>query len=76
MPVFRASYGPDTVALMTAAFEAAWSKVQANDAAPAPSDAAQASMASSILAAVSNGERDPRRLQDIALRAVNGVANG
>jgi hypothetical protein len=73
MPFRDANYDPDTIALMTGAFNAAWQEAQERRLTNAPAEAARAMMASTILAAVTNGERDPRRLKNLALRAVDST---
>ena len=56
-------YGPDTIALMAEALDAACSTKTA-------SQAARATMALRIMAAVDAGERDPQRLKFAALDQV------
>ena len=73
MPFKDATYDPETIALMTSVLEAAWQEAQARDLAKAPDDATRAMMASVILASVANGERDPLRLRNLALRAVDAT---
>jgi hypothetical protein len=71
MPFRDADYDPDTIALMTGAFDTAWQEAQERRLTNAPAEAARALMVSTILAAVGNGERDPMRLKNLALRAVD-----
>jgi hypothetical protein len=72
MPFSGTAYDPETLALMTAAFEAAWSEAQAKNLTTDPPNIARTSMASTILVAVNNGERDPQRLREVALKTLNG----
>jgi hypothetical protein len=71
MPFKDAAYDPETMALMTSVLEAAWEEAQSRGLARTPADAARAMMASTILAAVANGKRNPTRLKNLALRAVD-----
>jgi hypothetical protein len=70
MPFTNAAYEPVTIALMTAAFEEAWSEAQRRGLALVSADAARDLMATTILTAVDNGERHPMRLKELALNAV------
>ena len=71
MPFRDAAYDPDTIVLMTAALEAAWHEAQERRLTKATADHARGKMASAILAAVANGERDPMRLKNYAMRSVD-----
>ena len=72
MPFTDLGYGPVTIALMVSVFDAAWQEAQASNFANGQAEAARATMASTILAAVVNGERIPARLKQLALRSVAG----
>jgi hypothetical protein len=66
------SYDPETLRVLTDAFDEAWMDVQAMlgkkllDA-----NALRSALAKRIIAAADNGERDPTRLRLIALRAID-----
>jgi hypothetical protein len=68
-----AAFDPDTISLMTGALETAWREAQERHLIKASADTARAMMASAILAAVSNGERNPMRLKNLAMRAVDAT---
>ena len=72
MSFTESDYGPVTIALMVSVFDAAWQEVQVDGLANGHAEAARATMASTILAAVGNGERIPARLKELALRTVAG----
>ena len=74
MPFSGASYDPESLHLLTQAFEAAWREVQAANPNQTEADLAimRKMMALRIMAAANEGERDPERLKDLALRAVDG----
>jgi hypothetical protein len=66
-----ASYDPDTLAVLTRAFNDAWIDIQAMvGAKPVTSDAIRSSLVKRIMEAANRGERDPRRLKLIALKAI------
>ena len=71
MPFPRDCYDPETLCLMTKAFDAAWEEVGFalvnEDVTPA---ALRKIMAVRIMAAVRDGERDPERLKELAIEAV------
>jgi hypothetical protein len=71
MPFRNVSYDPKTVALMSAALDAAWNEAQQRQLTKTTADHARSKMASAILAAVAEGERDPIRLKNYALRSVD-----
>ena len=73
MPFRDAAYDRETISLMTSALDAAWEEAQSRGLTRTPADVARAMMASTILAAVANGERNPTRLKNLALRAVDGT---
>ena len=72
MPFTELGYGPVTIALMVSVFDAAWQEVQACSFSNGQDERARATMASTILAAVGNGERIPARLKELALNSVAG----
>ncbi|MTD96194.1 hypothetical protein GIW81_17790 [Hyphomicrobium sp. xq] len=61
------AYPPELMELMSAAFDAAYDRLLFE-----PSQALQLQLATRIMAAVNNGERDPERLPAIALAEVQG----
>ena len=71
MPFPRDCYDPETLGLMTKAFDAAWEEVGFalvnEDVTPT---ALRQIMALRIMAAVRDGERDPERLKELALETV------
>jgi hypothetical protein len=71
MPFPRDCYGPETLGLMTQAFDAAWVEVEyalaSNTFDPT---GLRRLMALKIMAAVRDGEHDPDRLKELALEAV------
>jgi hypothetical protein len=73
MPFSGASYDPESLDLLTQAFEAAWREVQAANPNQTEADLAitRKMMALRIMAAANEGERDPERLKNLALRAVD-----
>ena len=63
-----ASYDPDTLDALTRAFDEAWEDIQAMvGPRPLDAEAVRSVLARRILAAVADGERDPRRLKLIAM---------
>ena len=73
MPFKDAAYDPETILLMTRAFEAAWQEAEARGLSRAPADQVRTLMATAILSAVANGEFNPMRLRNFALRAVDST---
>ena len=71
MPFPRDCFDPETLGLMTKAFDAAWEEVGFalvnEDVTPT---ALRQIMALRIMAAVRDGERDPQRLKELALAAI------
>ena len=64
------SYDPDTLALLTRAFDDAWKDVQsALVVKPIAADVLRRRLAKRILLAANDGERDPTRLKLVALAA-------
>jgi hypothetical protein len=72
MPFAGASYDPETLDLMTGAFNAACEELRLAKGAEASSESVRTTMALRIMAAVDAGERDPVRLKHLALHAVDG----
>ena len=71
MPFPKDCYVPQTLGLMTEAFDAAWEEVgfalAKKDANPI---ALRTMMAVWIMAAVRDGESDPERLKELAIEAI------
>ena len=71
MPFPDDCYDPETLGLMTKAFDAAWDEVgfalASKDDNPT---ALRTLMAVRIMAAVRDGEHNPERLKDLALEAI------
>ena len=71
MPFPRDCFDPETLGLMTKAFDAAWEEVGFalvnEDVTPT---ALRQKMAVRIMVAVRDGERDPERLKELALDAI------
>ncbi|MFZ1990913.1 MAG: hypothetical protein WAW96_14210 [Alphaproteobacteria bacterium] len=74
MPFSDASYDPQTLALLTQAFEEAWREVQTCHSGRTADDlvTTRKMMALKIMTAANKGELDPERLRLLALRAVDG----
>ena len=71
------SYDPDTLALLTRAFDDAWKDVQsALVIKPLAADVLRTRLAKRILLAANDGERDPVRLKLIALGETTLRATG
>ena len=71
MPFPRDCYDPETLGLMTKAFDAAWEEVGfALVKEDVPPVALRKIMAVRIMAAVRDGERDPELLKELAIEAV------
>ena len=70
--MFPASYGPETFAVLSRAFEEAWVDVQAMvGSRPVDANGLRSALAKRIMAAAAIGERDPRRLKLIAMGALD-----
>jgi hypothetical protein len=66
------SYDPETLRVLTNAFDEAWMDIQAMlGNKPLDPTATRSALAKRIMAAAERGERDPKRLKLIALRAVD-----
>lgn len=74
MAYYKESYDPDTLVILTRAFEAAWRDVQAKKLGCSETSliAARRMLALRIMYAAHNGERDPERLKALAVLAVDG----
>ncbi len=70
--MFPASYGPETLAVLSRAFDEAWVDVQAMvGSRPLDANGLRLALAKRIMAAAAIGERDPRRLKLIAMGAID-----
>jgi hypothetical protein len=65
-PFFR----PEELEALTAAYNSAWHQLSF-EASPEQTSVAKKNLAQIILAAACNGEREPERLKEIALRGVS-----
>lgn len=67
------SYDPDTLSLLGRVFEEAWMDTKAMIG-PRPLDpeSIRSGLAKRIMEAAESGERDPKRLKLLALRAIDG----
>lgn len=65
-----ASYDPATVAMMGKALEEAWADVAENYKSALAVEAARLKLANIILSLAADGERDPQRLKDRAVRTL------
>jgi len=71
-----ASYDPETLKVLTRAFDEAWIDVQvALGVKPVEPELLKTKLARRIMAAADKGERDPRRLKLIALQAIGANEN-
>jgi hypothetical protein len=67
-----ASYDPETLGVLIHVFNEAWIDVKAMlGANPIDPDGMRSAMAKRIMAAAKSGERDPKRLKLIALKAID-----
>ena len=66
-PFFR----PEELDALTAAYNSAWHQLSDKSLAPNKTSIAKKNLAQIILAAACNGEREPERLKEIALRGVS-----
>ena len=65
------SYDPETLSIMTRAFDEAWVDVQGMlGKNPINATSLRSVLAKRIMAAAEHGERDPKRLKLVALRAI------
>ena len=66
-----AHYDPETLGVVTRAFDEAWIDIQVMlGAKPLNATAIRSTLAKRIMIAVAEGERDPARLKWIALRSI------
>lgn len=73
MPFPGETNDPELMKLMTRAFEDACQQLDAAKVKSDCPDATHTMMALCIMTAVARGERDPRQLKLLALRAVDGI---
>jgi hypothetical protein len=70
--MFPATYDPETLSVLNYAFDEAWMDVKAMlGAKPLDPNGMRSAMAKRMMAAANEGERDPKRLRLIALRAID-----
>jgi hypothetical protein len=68
-----AAYDPDTLRVLLRVYDEAWIDIRGMlGTAPVDATALRAALATRIMAAANSGERDPKRLKLIALRAIDG----
>ena len=72
MPFSGASYDPETLGLLTRAFNDAWHEVQIAKPRLANDGTTRRIMALRIMLAANQGERDVERLKLLALHAIGG----
>ena len=63
-----ASYGGDTLRMIGRAFDDAWTEVAQNYDSPRAIEAARLKLATIVLSLAGEGERDPAKLKDRAVR--------
>ncbi len=70
----KASFGPETIALMEEVCDAAWCLLEATTSSISPAEAhkIRSQMAIRVMDAVAAGERDPEELKVIALNLRQG----
>jgi hypothetical protein len=70
----RRAFGPEIVAMMGRALDEAWAEVEARSGVRAEPEKTgiRRALALRIMSAVRAGQRDPRRLRDVALHVVEG----
>ena len=71
MPFSGAAYDPETLDLLTRAFESAWGEIATTDAITDQA-AVRTALAIRIMIAASGGERDPDQLKRLGLQAIDG----
>lgn len=69
MPFSNTTYSPETLAILSQAFDAAWHELQAAAVVPIDAKLARDELATRILVAAARGERDPDKLKLYALVA-------
>jgi hypothetical protein len=68
-----AAYDPDTLRVLLRVYDEAWIDIRGMlGTTPVDATALRAALATRIMAAANSGERDPKRLKLIALRAIDG----
>ena len=72
MPFSDAAYDPETLALLTCAFNDACKEQRVGDAGHLASRAGRTLMALRLMAIAAGGERNPERLKRAAIYAVEG----
>ena len=73
MPFSEEHFDPVTLEILSQAFDAAWTEVQAaNPKWVGDGSAARTVMAVRIMAAAKDGVRDPERLRRLAIQAIEG----
>ena len=70
MPFPKNCHDPETLGLMTKAFDAAWEEAEYALASSINPTGLRRLMALRIMAAVRDGEHDPERLKELALAAI------
>ena len=68
---YRESFSPETLAVLEAAFNAAWDAVVASGV-DCDQQATRTALADAIVYFASEGETDPKRLKELALAALPG----
>lgn len=68
----QTSFDSETLAVLTKAFSAVWDEARHQNL-TAERESARATIASILLVAASDGERDPEQLKAIALEAIGGL---
>jgi hypothetical protein len=70
--MFVTSYDPETLSVLLRVYDEAWIEILGMlGAKPVDAAALRSALAARIMAAANSGERDPKRLKLIALRAVD-----
>jgi hypothetical protein len=70
--MFITSYDPETLSVLLRVYDEAWVEILGIlGAKPVDAAALRSDLATRIMAAANSGERDPKRLKLIALRAVD-----
>ena len=76
MPFAGASYDPETLAMMTRVLDEAWHELRSVNAAADAAPTLRTTMATRIMAAVAEGEREPSKLKLLALQTIDARALG
>jgi hypothetical protein len=69
--MFTASYDTETLGMLSSVFDAVWTDVQGMLGNPLDASEISAIIARRIMDAANEGERDPKMLKLIALRAID-----